>query len=31
MFSEKKDAEKRMQKEQDKDPDWEYLVNEYLR
>ena len=31
MFSEKKDAEKRMQEEQDKDPDWEYLVNEYLR
>lgn len=31
MFESKDKADTRMQKEQDKDPDWEYLVNEYLR
>lgn len=31
FFRTKKDAEDRMQKERDKDPDWEYSVDEYLR
>ena len=31
FFKTKDKAEKRMQEEQDKDPDWEYLITEYLR